>query len=372
MNKFSFYILFFIILGAGLGCNKKGEDAVATTAETSASTASARYLYVASGTCYSGTGNTTFTATSASNIIYRVSLTNGSTLETVADYNLSSETVGSTPVSILDYDANYFYALVENGTSTGARRIEKIAKTGSFNKTTYYQNSTALSGILKSFFLGSDGTFLISKSTAIEKINTTPNRMTIGAATPWVSAPAGTCGTSATLISSIFATASGKIIFAHANATQNRFASIKSTGYSVAGDCIAGQAAPNASSFPTATVYLPDVGQVLVAYAGNAVTADLNSVYSYNLSDSTGVISGATKSYEDVNILYGISAMAVDTSTGYIYIATANGTSTTVGGYNIEKFSYDSTSKALTRIGTVPFSPHTYKSKCISSMFVGY
>jgi hypothetical protein len=162
------------------------------------------------------------------------------------------------------------------------------------------------------------------------------------------------------------------MLFTHANAAQNKFGIIAAAGYANnAANCLSYQAAPQATAFPTAMVYLPTVHQVLVAYAGSTTTADINSIYAYDIDETTNAITGATKAYENTNVLYGVSAMTVDSATGIVYVATAVSTATTVTGYNIEKFTYDSTTKTLTRATTIPFSTHTYKSKCISGMFVG-
>lgn len=76
------------------GCAKAPED------DSSASTSpgSGKYLYVASGACQAG-GNTTFTATTASNLVYRVNMTTGARETLIADYNIGL--TGDTPPSPL-------------------------------------------------------------------------------------------------------------------------------------------------------------------------------------------------------------------------------------------------------------------------------
>jgi len=74
LAKLVTYLKFFgfMVLGGSLllfNCSKKkSNDPVAQTP---------RFLYVASGTCYSGGGNITFTNTTASNLVYRINLSSG-------------------------------------------------------------------------------------------------------------------------------------------------------------------------------------------------------------------------------------------------------------------------------------------------------
>ncbi len=358
-NKF--LLLVACMIASSLGCQKKLEDE-----------ATQKYLYVASGLCYSGTGNTTYTAATASNIIYKVSLTTGTVDSIIADYTIASETTGNTPTAISNFDDDYILALVENSTTTSGRKVEKIAKKTNSNKPIYFNNLTALSAALRTMTRTSDGSLLISKSTAVEKVNTTPARMTIGASTPWINAPAGNCTTSATYISSLQTLSTGNIVYTHANASQNKIGIISKNGYTVAGDCVisAAKAAPATAAFPTASVYLGPYNQLLVLYAGNTTATDINSIYAYDVNETTNTLSGDTNAFQNSNVLYGGSAITFDSTTGHVYLATANSTSTTITNYNIEKFSYDPTSKQLTRVGSTPFMTGWTGSKCISSMFI--
>lgn len=56
-----------------------------------------RYLYVASGLCYSGTGNTTYSATTASNVIFRVNLETAQYEGRIADFTTGFDAPGTTP-----------------------------------------------------------------------------------------------------------------------------------------------------------------------------------------------------------------------------------------------------------------------------------
>lgn len=381
-------LIVVIALGTGLmSCAKKPADTteqVSTSPEPTPDTpepepetdpgptyVTKHYLYVAAGACYSGNGNTTFTATTASNVVFKWDLDSGN-YHVVADYNNAA--AGTTPVGISEMGSNHIAVLIENGTSTGARRIEKIAKADGAASTYYSYMSNngnnVFSGILRAFdYLATEGSFLISRSTAVEKVNSTPNR-SLYAGNAWVNAPAGACASTATAITDISRTAQGHVIYTHANTAQNKVIITSKDGASAAGGCLAGQAAPNAASFPTSVVYEPTANQVLVSYAGNTTATDINSIYAYDLTEtaSTASLAGATRAYQDVNFVYGVSAMAYDKVNKNLYVATANSTATAVAGYNVEKFSYDSTTKALTKVGNPPLIPHFWATKCIAGM----
>ncbi|MNT10632.1 hypothetical protein D3C72_1454730 [compost metagenome] len=292
----------------------------------------------------------------------------------MADYNVVTETAGNTPVAIQNYDADNIMVLVENTSSTGNRRLEKISKRSPTVKSTFTQNTAIFSAtsVLRSLLKSPiDGSFFVSRGAAAEKVNTTGARQLSGGSQPWLSATSGSCQSN-TNITDIALLSNDKMLFTHANTAQNRFGVIAATGYANnVANCLSVQAAPQATAFPTAMVYLPASHQVLVAYAGNTTAADINSIWAYDIDETTNAITGATKAYENSNVIYGVSAMTVDPDNGDIYVATAVSTAVTVTGYNIEKFTFNTGTKLLTRVGSTPFSTHTFKSKCISSMFVG-
>ncbi len=371
-------ILRFLFLSlCFFGCSKPASDSATT------STSSSRYLYVAAGACYSGSGNTTFTNTQSSNLVYRIDTTTGLRDTMVADYNNSFAQAGDTPAGIENIDSNYLYVLVENTTTPGVRRIEKVEKKASGARSIFSNNITALSAQIRSMKLLSNGDLLISKSTAVEKLTAANARLTL-AGNPYVNAPGGTCLISTTLFSKVLTMVNGNIFFLHAATGQNRFGIVSAAGYSAAADCKAAQAAPNALSFPVAAVYDATNAKLIVAYAGNVTTADINSIYAYSINETTSVISSPQKIYDASlypatysYLLYGISEMALDTQTNTLYVATAINSATTVVNYVIEKFSYDATkigvlnTAVLTKVGITPFYPYGADTKCISSMFVG-
>lgn len=355
-------------------CNnskKKDEPVVVPEPSKVTDVTKPKYLYVASGACYSGTGNTTFTTATASNLVYRLNLSSGVKDLSIADYYSLPANAGDSPISAIEQDKDNLFVLVENATS--GRRIEKVAKASSPSRSIFSSNTTALSAALKFMVKSSDSGLLISKGAGTEKLTSQGVRM--GA--PYIGTNLGaTCGTTITNISSVTTNPSNKIFFTHAAASNNRWGVISANGYATASDCLAAQAAPNVNSYPVAIVYLAATNQVMVAYAGNSIATDLNSIYVYDFNDSTNAISNPTKIY-DANsyvsagyLLYGISAMAFDPSDSSLYVATAISSATTVVNYVIEKLSYNSTTKTLTRVGTVPFYNYGVDTKCISSLSI--
>lgn len=343
--------------------------------DEAASTAGSRYLYVASGACYSG-NNTTFSNTTSSNVIYRINLSTGAKDATIADYFASPSNTGDSPASIVDADSDYLYALIENTTTVSLRRIEKIEKKANGARSIFSNNTTALSAQVRNLLKLSNGDFAVSKSTGIEYL--TSANVRLGA--PYINATAAPCTSSNTLIPKVLSLTNGKFVFIHASATQNRIGVFAATGGTT---CAVAQAAPVAAAYPTAMFYDAANAKLVVAYSGNAATTDLNSIYLYSVDESTGAISGATKIYDASlypatypHLLYGISEMVYDATTGSVYIATATTTATTVVNYAIEKFTYDpaqigvDNTKVLVRSGTTPFYPYGSDTKCISNMFI--
>ena len=377
MNVFSkwnvFCLISFCMLAA---CDKNKEDEASKA--TVSSLGSGRYLYVASGTCYSGGGNTTFTNLTSSNVVYRLDVNSGEKISTVADYNKSPAQSGDSPVGIGSIDGNNLYILIENTSTTSVRRIERVAKSGGA-RTYFSTNITALSAQLRDFHLLSNGDMLVSKSTGVEKISSANIRL--GA--PYVNAPGGSCATSTTLISKVATLNNGNIVFLHAAASQNRFGIISSSGYAAAADCKAAQAAPNVASFPVAVVYDKINNKLIVAYAGNSLSSDINSIYAYSIDETANTISSPQKIYDSSQypttypyLLYGISAMALDAQEETLYIATAVSANATVVNYAIEKLSYKpsligvTNSQVLSRSGNLPFYQYGWDTKCISAMTV--
>lgn len=345
-----------------------------------------RYLYVASGLCYSGTGNTTYSATTASNVIFRLNLETSQYEGRVADFTTGFDAPGTTPVGIADYDADNLLVLLEH---TGQRRIELIRKTLSGERRTYYNNTSAAApiGALQSagrYILKTIDGLLISRSTAIEKLDTGKARETGVGTSAWVQGPGGDCSASITNITSLatYPTSSNtlgyNIIYTHsqnASSANNRVGIINGqTGWNGTTGCLASQAAPALTAYPTSSVYMEDSGRVAVSYAG-ASGSMLNSIYSYDVDETANTISDEVKGYEVPSVIYGASAMTYDKLTKTLYVATGGAITTnfTTGSipYNIEKFTFNSTTKEFTRVGSTSFYPGNLETRCISSMFIG-
>lgn len=375
-QKKLFLLALFISVFAISACTKAKVD------EEPAATSPAMpdsYLYVSSGICYSGAGNTTYTGTTSSNVVYRINTSTGVRDSVLFDYNEASN--GDSPVGIANADDNTIYVLVENSITTTNRRIEKLAKNGSGSRTNFISNNpnyTPVNGVMKKLVSSSDGGLFIIRNSgtpasAIEKVGSDGVRI----GTPFITnAMTGACGASNTF-QDVLNVSNGKVIVASGLASNNRFSLVPSTGY---GSCLAGQSAPNANSYPTAMVYVNSASQLIVAYAGNSVAADINSIYVYDINESSNTISNATKIYDasthpvaSYGNLYGISSMAFDSNTNTLYIAASTGLTTTITNHNyaIEKFNYNPGTKTLTRATSgTPFFTSGFETKCISSMIL--
>lgn len=343
------------------------------------------YLYVSTGACYSGVGNTTFSNLTSSNLIFRLNLATGQRDLTISDYNAMPANVGDSPAGIVDWDHETIGVLVENTTTTGLRRIELVKKKQDGDRTIFSMNSALQNGQFRRMSRLSDGSLLISKSTAIEKLTSSGIRLTVGA-NPWVSAPGGSCATSATIITDMLSLPdTGKILFSHATASQNRFGLISTSGYSALTDCKTAVSSPSiAAGSPTAFSYLKDEQKLIVAYAGNSLGDNINAIYVYDVNESTDTISNPIEIYDSFTsgsvypyLLYGISTMTYHSQTKSLFVASTISTATTAVSYQIDKFSVDLTklgtepTKVLTKIYNTPYYEYGYDTKCISSMFIG-
>jgi hypothetical protein len=357
------FILATTIVSMSFGlvaCEPKVEEA----------SSSGLHLYVTTGTCYVGNG---LTAETPTRTLSKLNLTTGVVDEIIMDYNTVN--ASDRPQSVIDYDSQNLLVLVENSVSY-SRRIDLVKKKGGSQFSTYLTDSTILTTtaahVVRDMVRTPDGGILISKSAAAEKLSSSKGRVTVGA-NAFINAPTGgTCGTTNnTLITAVVALPNSKYIFAHAAATpNNRVVLVNNTsGYSAAADCSSAVAAPATTTFPTAMVYIPsattsNAGYLLVSYSSSTAAQDY--IYAYDVNETSGAISGATKAYENSSVLRGISAMAYDSTTGGIFVS--NGSTTLANG--IERFSFDPTTKTLTRIGTTPFAGTSLYTKCITGMTV--
>lgn len=366
--------LFFIFSG----CSKKAEEAAAQYVAASSST---KYLYVATGACY-GAGNTTYTATTATNYVYRINIGTGlmdGTMPTI-DFSPPGFSAGDSPVGITDNDATSFYVLLENA-AAGARRMIKFSKSTGAALSMPLNNTTVLSSALTYLLKLADNTFFIGRGAALEKVNAQFQRQNPTATLPWISNPTpATCATTNNRITSALSLQNGKVLYTHASTaanTNNKTVIVANTGYATTADCLQSQAAPAGNPYATSSQYIPmtaTTGQLLVSYGFNTTASLMNSIYSYDLDESSLTFSSPVKSYEDASVLYAIPTMVYDSEERSLYVASAISTSTTVAGYKIEKFQYSPATKLLTRVSSngLPFSAALPSSttKCISQMMI--
>lgn len=324
-----------------------------------------RYLYVAGAAgCYGG-GVTTATA-SAANAVARFELGEmaGVFDKMVCDW---SPFTGDTPISIQPHwtDSNLLLVLIENATS--GRRVDLCNKTT--GEITTYLTSAGLATVLRHMIATPDGSLLISDSGSIEKYDTLKNRILNGA-NAFIQAPAGNCATAATLISTFEVTpVTGRILYAHAAATpNNHMGFISSTGYAVAGDCLntSGKiAAPTTTALPTGML-IHSSGKLLVTYGSTTGTSNFVYAYDFDETNATTPVSGATQAYLSTGIVNGPSAIVEDTETSEVYVSNVLSTLNTV-----ERFTFNPTTKTLTRVGSTAFIGSQLFSRCIADLYIG-
>ncbi|MBC7371447.1 MAG: hypothetical protein H7326_07780 [Bdellovibrionaceae bacterium] len=348
MKKLKLSFAIVPVLLASSGCQpKKVDDASSAT----------RYLYIQSGGCFAPTG---LTASNASKTISRINLTNGTVDRTIVDYTAN---LTDTPVAIAPLDADNIYVLIEN---TGGRRVEILNKTSGASQN-FLVNGTALTGVVRSMNFASDGSIIISKSSAVERFSSSKTRLP-NTGTTFMSAPAGTCATSTNAITATAMTKAGDLMYAHSfsSASANNRIGMTTGSAAAASTCYNGYGSPNIAAFPTAMAYIGSMNHLLVAYSSSTIA--LNQVMAYTVDETAHTMTqAASAAYSTTSVINGPTAIAYDSATGFVYVA--NGT--TVNANSIEKFTYDPTSQALTRVGTTPFSSATVNHNCINSMFVG-
>lgn len=380
---------YYFILGLSITMLTTACQQEVTDSEVTSASSSQKYLYIASGVCYSGTGNTTYTATTASNIIFRLNLDTGAYEGRIADFTTAAESTGTTPVSISDYSETHLMALLEH---TGQRRIELIEKKLEGARQTYYSNTSAtapigaLQSTAKFLFKVIDG-LLISRTTAIEKLDSGRGRQTGSGTNSWVQGPGGACSTSTVNITSLVTyptstnTAGYNIIYTHSqnasSATNNRIGVIDGkTGWDGAAGCLDDESTVAAAAYPTASVYMNTFKRLVVSYAGTNASMQ-NSIYSYAVDETatSNILSDAVNGYETPSVVYGASAMTYDEANGYLYVASGGAVAAnlTTGNlpYKVEKFSFNPTDKKFTRVGSTSFYSGNFETRCISSMFIG-
>lgn len=311
-------------------------------------------LYVASGSCYGGGVSTS----SGSSTVAEYNLATGEFVRVVADYTAFSTSDQVMGVSV--YDEDNLLILIENG---GGRRVDLVRKDGT-QTSTYLSNATALNSIVRTMHLLPDSGLLISKTTAIERFSPSTSRVMQGG-NSFVFNPAAPCSNSTNFITGIASLSNGKIIYTHSQgASDNLFGIISSTGYASAADCLGSQNSPVGTAFPTAII-AHSSGKVLVSYGSSTLSS--NSIYSYDVDVNTNAISNATGAYTDSSIVNGPTSMAEDRSTGDVYVANGN-----ANYNNIEKFTFNSATGLLTKVGTQSFIGASIFTRCVTGLQVDH
>lgn len=375
-----------------------------------AATSAANYLYMSTGVCYAGNG---FIPPVVADVGVTLSRLNLGSLnyEIVKDYgDLSDEVVDTFANGIVDGGDGYIYASVENATAIGNRRIDKILKTAFGSRTTWFQNSSVFTTVMKGVARVSDGGILSGGTTTIQRFDSTPTRKEAAPLLAWGQTHAGSCVTNNTLITGIVAlpaftgTTVGKYIYSHAAAGQNDIGLIGMNGSINAASCLANapgaaaltatatanqgwNATLSANATPTAIVYVAtpggtSTGKLLVAYSSSGINTigvgGLNNalvMYDVNEPDTlTATINNGQILYHDHAYFFGVTAMGYDAANASLYVATSNSFNATPVGYNIEKFSVNLTTPGATRVPNADmssFQSANSLNNCVTGMLVG-
>lgn len=313
-----------------------------------------RYLYVASGTCYAGG----IATAAASNIVVKYDIYTGARVGTIVDYR--TQAPGDSPVGITSKDDDTILVAVEN--ANGGRHVDQIRRDGT-DGWPYLLNTTILAASLRDIVALSDGGALITRTTVAEKISAFRTR--IPAAASFISAPAAPCATVNTNLTFGKELGNGRILLGHAGASpNNKIVAINANGYTAAADCLSARAAPTPTSMPVAAASVGS-DKFLVAYAGVNTFNNLVVAYQYDTGTTAIASATATNAMTNTSYMYGASAMAFDAENNTVYIASSPASSE-----KIEKFTWNSTTNTLTRVGSTPFVQASDLT-CISGLYVG-
>jgi hypothetical protein len=323
--------------------------------EIAASVPTSASLYVASGACYAGGVVTA----SPSNQILKYRLDTGAKVATTVDYR--NQTPGDSPVGIAGLNSNSVISVVENVNGRHLDEIDRNGRSGSL----YLVNATAFIASLRGISKTTDGSFLITRTTSIEKFTAFRTRVLNGGAA-FINAPVGACSAMTTALTFAIELKSGKVLVGHAGSTpNNKIALFNNGGYSVVGDCLSAGVAPTITAMPVAAVEVSN-DTFLVAYASVNPADNKILAYKIDTSISTNLAIATVKTVlSNPSLMMGASAMVYDADTQSVFVASAPATSE-----KIERFTWDNTAQTLTRVGSRPFLVDPNLS-CVSSMYIG-
>ncbi len=344
------------------------------------------FLYLATGSCYSGQGLVTPNQFTSPNKIYRVSTQDATSPEyKIADYFDINSQAGDSPISLLLKGSQNIYTLIQNNTN-GLRRVESIDRSNGLRQTLFV-DPNAFTSPFRHMVFDRQGDLLISRSYAIEKFDGIKFHRILNTNGAYIYGPGGKCASSTMNITRVGTLRNNMIYFLHASQGQNRINFISSTGYKTVSDCAFSIPAPQPSATPTASVYDEENEILIVAYGGSSsVSPDINSIYAYQLHVTPQNVSliAADKIYDFVDYpqkysfgLFGVTAMALNPNDSTLYVATAVNTSMTVQNYRVEKLEYRpreigwNNDVVLTRKGTSSFLNQSSDTKCISDLTIG-
>ncbi len=359
-KKYLTWIAGAIALVVFAACGKKEEGINASNSASS----SAYYIYVSSG----------WPNASAVNIITKWDAY-GRYVSTIADYAAMTGFSPQTLISTTLNGVTTFLSLAYNGTNG---RIDSLTPAGA-NFTSYISDNAALVAGARRMAMTADGSMVIARTLAtagVERFNSARVRLTTGTTPRYVTAANCQCANIVGLAAGYTTTGSEVILGVNAAATPNNRVSVWNGATAACGSAALQPAVvPAATMWPVDITYV-ETSKVLVLWypftaaptnaqiyrydvtvTPNAVTID-NNVLAYD--DGAGDI--ATISATPQNLASAITTYTGPDGVKYVFVATSNNT--------ILKFTYDSTSGTLTKVGTVPFIYNTSLIRSPSSIAV--
>lgn len=362
---------------AAVSCQKSSSDEPSAAAN--------KRLFVSTGTCYSGSGITTYAQPQTGNqIVTFDSVTGDYQGSFLKMTDIQPVDANTTPVDMIMNGSNLL-VLTENATAQTSRRILSVPLSAATSYAAFMDDQDAFTSvatrIMKSFAMETNvgaqnyGSVLVSNTTLVEKINPPNIRDVKGGANPWINSTgaAGNCMNAAVatpgivdvgILPSFSPGVNGKMIGLLAGATTatNKLMAIQRTGMTTAtaADCAGGTGAGAtglasvahintagdatvtgpilfnaAGASPTAMVHIPDAsvantGKLLVAYS-----TPVNTLFDNNTNFNTGIVAwdvtetsdtavtftNPTIIYRNTSVVWAPSAMTYDSANRTLYVA---------------------------------------------------
>ena len=322
------------------------------------------YLYISSG----------WPTANAVNIVTKWD-SNGGYVGTVYDY---ASMTGYSPQTLLSATfggITSFLSLAYNGTNA---RIDQMAVTGA-GFTSYISDNAALVLGGRRMALTPDGSVVVPRTLAtagVERFNSARIRLTTGVTPRYVTAAMCQCANIVAVASGYTTTGAEVVLGANAVVTPNNRISVWNGPTSACGSAALQPAAVPATTMWPVDLTFIQAGKILVLWYPFTAATTNAQIYRYDVTGppNTVTIDNGVLAYDDgagdiatisatpQNLPSAITHYTHEDGTRYVFVATSNGT--------ILKFTYNSTTGVLTKVGTVPLIYNSSIIKSPSSIFV--